>query len=294
MMLRIGACDSQSGLLYASFTRNELARIGVESELAFVRTQQHPLQHEGSAQAKHSAPHINALEEALWGGEIDVAVHALRDVSVEQREGLVITAVSQRTDPAEWLLIPREMTAQQSVLRLRPDAVAGTFNLRQTSQLLDIRPDICVQALRGEVPVCIENLRRGVYDAIVLSATEVIEWETDLGEFDVVRFDPGEFVPAPAQGVLAWQTLRDDTATRLLLREIHHPEVSALTNVERRALQLLGSDLQMSAGIHCRQDAQGHYHAFAVCQTGEILRRARLSSSTSAGLAESLVRALEV
>jgi porphobilinogen deaminase len=100
-------------------------------------------------------------------------------------------------------------------------------------------------------------------------------------------------VPAPGQGVVAWVCNRDDLKSRQLLKNIHHPEVSACTNVERRVLQHVETELQSDfLGVYCEQDASGNYHVFAVCEAGGQLKRARLSSSTRLGLAEKLVQQL--
>ena len=93
---------------------------------------------------------------------------------------------------------------------------------------------------------------------------------------------------------LVTQTNGDDTQTRLILKKIHHPEISALTNVERRVLQLMDGGCQLPLGAHCERDAAGNFHAFAACEIGGTMRRAQLSSSTSFGMAEKLVGQLRV
>jgi hypothetical protein len=138
------------------------------------------------------------------------------------------------------------------------------------------------------------HLRSGRCDALLVAAADVKWGQLDTSGLEVLAFDPGELVPAPGQGVLAWQCLRDDMATRLLLQKIHHSAVATATNVERQALRLLECHSLNSAGIHCRRDVQGHYHVSAACQKGDTLQRTRLSSCTHMGLAEAVAAALEI
>jgi hydroxymethylbilane synthase len=170
----------------------------------------------------------------------------------------------------------------------------GTSANRRKAQLLAFRPDAQLKDIRGNVPTRLEKLRSGDFDAIFLAAAGVERLGLDMSDFEVFELPAREFVPAPAQGVLAWQTNRDDTATRLILKKIHHPEVSACTNVERRVLQLMEGGCQLPLGTYCERDALGNFHAFAACEIEGQLRRTRLSSSTSFGMAEKLVAQLKM
>ena len=218
----------------------------------------------------------------------------MKDLPTSQPEGLVITAVSYRDNPADWLLVRRESVVSGKIFKLKEGAVVGTSANRRKAQLLDFRPDVHLKDIRGNVPTRLEKLRAGDFDAIFLAAAGVSRLGLDLSDFEVVELNPREFVPAPAQGVLAWQTNGDDTQTRLILKKIHHPEISALTNVERRVLQLMDGGCQLPLGAHCERDAAGNFHAFAACEIGGTMRRAQLSSSTSFGMAEKLVGQLRV
>jgi hydroxymethylbilane synthase len=108
-----------------------------------------------------------------------------------------------------------------------------------------------------------------------------------------MELNPREFVPAPAQGVLAWQTHRDDLPTRRILKQLHHPEISAVTNIERRVLQLMDGGCQLPLGVHATRDDAGNYHVFAACEIAGELRQAQISQSTSFGLAEKIVEQLQ-
>lgn len=291
--IKIGTRGSKLALWQAEFTRAELARIGVDSELVIIKTQGDVVQHLSFDKLEGKGFFTKEIEDALLRGDVDLAVHSMKDLPTSQPEGLVITAVSYRDNPADWLIIRKSALDAGKIFRIKEGAVVGTSANRRKAQLTDYRPDITLKDIRGNVPTRLEKLRAGDFDAIFLAAAGVSRLELDLSDFEVVEMNPREFVPAPAQGVLAWQTNRDDTETRLILKKIHHPEISAVTNVERKVLQLMDGGCQLPLGVHCERDAAGHYHAFAACEIGGVVRRARLSSSTSYGVAEQLVAALK-
>ena len=148
--------------------------------------------------------------------------------------------------------------------------------------------------IRGNVPTRLGKLDTREVDAVLLAGAGLTRLGLDLSAYEAVPLNPKEFVPAPAQGVLAFQVRREDLSLRAFLKKIHRPEVSRLTNVERKTLQLLGGGCQMPIGVYCERDRMGHYHAFAAAADSwdAPLRRARLSSATTANLAERLVQAL--
>ena len=292
-MLKIGTRGSKLALWQADFTRSELARIGVESELVIIKTQGDLVQHLGFDKLEGKGFFTKEIEDALLRGDIDLAVHSMKDLPTSPPEGLVITAVSYRDNPADWLIIRKEAVDTTQVFKMKQGAVVGTSANRRKAQLIDFRPDVQLKDIRGNVPTRLEKLRSGDFDAIFLAAAGVSRLALDLTDFLLVELNPREFVPAPAQGVLAWQTNRDDTATRLILRRLHHSEISACTNVERKVLQLMSGGCQLPLGVHCERDAAGNYHAFAACEVGGAMRRARVSSSTSAGVAEQLIELLK-
>lgn len=291
-MLKIGTRGSKLALWQAAFTRSELERIGVESELVIIKTQGDLVQHLGFDKLEGKGFFTKEIEDALLRGEIDLAVHSMKDLPTSPPDGLVITAVSYRDNPSDWLIIRREAVADDQIFKIKQGAIVGTSANRRKAQLIDFRPDVQLKDIRGNVPTRLEKLRSGDFDAIFLAAAGVTRLASDLSDFLVVELHPREFVPAPAQGVLAWQTHRDDTATRLIMKQLHHSEISACTNVERKVLQLLNGGCQLPLGVHCMRDASGNYHAYAACEVEGTMRRARISSSTSSGIAEHLIAQL--
>lgn len=291
-MIRIGTRGSKLALWQAEFTRSELARIGIESELIIIKTKGDMIQHLGFDKLEGKGFFTKEIEEALLRGDIDLAVHSMKDLPTEQPEGLVITAVSYRENPADWLVVRKEAVDRNQLLALKQGAVVGTSAARRKAQMSDLRPDAQLKDIRGNVPTRLEKLKSGDFDAIFLAAAGVSRIQLSLDEFELIQLHPSEFVPAPAQGVLAWQTNREDLSTRRILKQLHHPDVSAVTNVERKVLQLMDGGCQLPLGVHCYRDAAGNYHVHAACQLNSQMHRVHLSSSTSAGLAERTLQAL--
>lgn len=292
-MIKIGTRGSKLALWQAEFTRAELARIGVESELVIIKTRGDMIQHLGFDKMEGKGFFTKEIEDALLRGEIDVAVHSMKDLPTQQPEGLVITAVSYRENPADLLIIRKESVDMGKVFRFKEGGIVGTSAARRKAQLSDYRPDAILKDIRGNVPTRLDKLRTGDFDAIFLAAAGVERLGLDLSDVEVITLHPSEFVPAPAQGVLAWQTNRDDLETRRIFKKLHKTDVSAVTNVERKVLQLLDGGCQLPLGVHCTRDAQGNYHVFAACHHEGEMRRVRLSSSTNTGIADKVVREIK-
>jgi len=291
-MLKIGTSDSQIALWQAAFTQSALSSMGVESELVLFKTQSVSEQHPDSGTLDGNDLLNKALHDALLHGAVDITVHPMENLPLEQPEGLCITAVSERKNPFDLLLIRKEVYTDHKLLKLAENAVIGNSSKRRETQLRSFRPDIQWKDMSGDTLTQLEKIRAAECDAIFLAGAAVERLGLDLSDFKTFELPAREFVPAPAQGVLAWQTNRGDTATRLLLKKLHHPDVSACTNIERRVLQLMGKDYSGALGVYCERDAVGNYHAFAVCETDGQLIKTRLSSSTSFGMAEKLVEQL--
>jgi hydroxymethylbilane synthase len=140
------------------------------------------------------------IEEALLRKEIDVAVHSMKDLPTTSPEGLAITALSYRENPADWMVIRQSGTDAKALFRLREKAIVGTSSARRKAQLLHYRPDIQIKDIRGNVPTRLRKLDEGQFDAIMLAAAGLTRLEIDLSAYEVIRFSPKEFIPAPAQG----------------------------------------------------------------------------------------------
>ena len=279
----------------ANFVKDQLSALGVQAELVIIKTQGDRVQDLSFDKLEGKGFFTKELEEALLRGDVDMAVHSMKDLPTEHPAGLSITAVSHRQNPADWLLIRKEAYHPEERMHLQQGAVVGTSSLRRKTQLLHFRGDLHIKDLRGNVPTRVRKLREGQYDGIVLAAAGITRLDMDLSDLEIFKFDPKEFIPAAAQGVLAYETATDDRELRTFLKQLHHVEVAAATNVERKMLQLLEGGCHLPFGAYCEPDIMGHFHAYAAYapSVDSPVQFAQASSSTTAGLAETVLAQLE-
>lgn len=187
-----------------------------------------------------------ALEAALRAGEIDVAVHSLKDVPVEETPGLVLAALCFRADPRD-AVIARHRWRLDTLPR---GARVGTCSTRRSAQLLALRPDLELAPLRGNVDTRVRRALDGQYDAIVVAAAGV----SRLGLADAIseHLPLEKVLPAPGQGALAVQCRADDADVLALLRDLDDPEVRASAEAERGFLEGLGGGCAAPIAAHAR------------------------------------------
>lgn len=236
--LIIGTRGSDLALWQAHFVKNSLAEIGIAAELKIIKTQGDTILNLRLDKLEGKGFFTKELEEELLNGNIDIAVHSHKDLPTTHPAGLIIAAVSEREDPSELLLILKDCVDVQQKLSVKFGATVGTSSNRRKAQLLAFRPDLEVEDLRGNVPTRIQKLRDEDYDAIMIAKAGVSRLGIDLSEFYVEELDPMEFIPAPAQGVLAIQIRENDTELAELLKPLHNAAVAKEIAVERKVLQL--------------------------------------------------------
>jgi hydroxymethylbilane synthase len=174
------------------------------------------------------------LESALRSGEIDLAVHSLKDLPVESVPGLCIGAVGKRANPQDVLV----SATNQRLQDLARGARVGTSSLRREAQLRAVRQDLEILPLRGNVDTRIRKARQGDYDAIVLAAAGIER----LGLADVIsQYLPLEIMlPAPGQGAMVIQCRADDQVLLTMLQSIHDEPTHRAVTAERSFLSALG------------------------------------------------------
>ncbi|MFN2480020.1 MAG: hydroxymethylbilane synthase, partial [Pyrinomonadaceae bacterium] len=211
------------------------------------------------------------LEEALLAGRIDVAVHSLKDLPTTLPAGLAITAVTEREDPRDALVLPAGNESEgASIKRLRTGAVVGTSSPRRQAQLRHLRPDIELKDLRGNVDTRLKKLDAGWYDAIILASAGLRR----LG-FDArisAAIDPVEMLPAVGQGALGIETRSDDEATNDLVALLEHPPTRAACTAERALLFSLGGGCQVPIAAHATVAASRLRLEALVAGAGRVLR----------------------
>jgi hydroxymethylbilane synthase len=175
-----------------------------------------------------------ALEQGLREGEVDLAVHSLKDLPTEDAAGVTVGAVCLREDVRDCLV----SNGYPSLAELPEAAVVGTSSLRRVAQLRAVRSDLELRSIRGNVDTRIRKVREGEYDAAVLAAAGVRRLGLEL--FVTEWLQPEAMLPAPGQGALAVQCRSEDERTLALLEAIDDPAARAATSAERSFLRALG------------------------------------------------------
>ena len=247
----IGSRGSDLALWQAHFVQDRLKTLNIESEIKIIATKGDKIQDLSFDKIEGKGFFTKEIEEALLNKEIDLAVHSHKDLETEQPQGLTVAAVSGRADAADILLIRKECVDENQRFSLKKNAIVGTSSARRKSQFLMFRSDVEIKDLRGNVPTRIDKLRLGNYDAILLASAGVGRLKLNLNEFFVERLDPKQFIPAPAQGVLALQIREDDTELFTTLQDFNNKTIQSTCFVERKILNLFDGGCQLPLGAYC-------------------------------------------
>ena len=241
---------------------------------------------------------VREIERALVAGEIDAAVHSYKDLPTTSPERLIVAAVPERLDAADCLLGASSSVAQRDqVLPLRRDMIVGTSSARRAALIRDLRSDLKVRPIRGNVPTRIAKLREQPYDAIVLATAGLERLLDDPKSEDLARgvarfrLDPEIFVPAPAQGALAVQ-VRDDGPARAVIETLDDPMCRREVEVERSFLARVEGGCSVAAGAWCRGLDGGELVLVAVLEVDGHLRRATSSDRNGQRLARTVAKQL--
>ena len=189
------------------------------------------------------------IEEDLLSGEVDLAVHSLKDMPTVLPEGLCLTAITERANVGDAFVSNK----YDSFAELPLGAVVGTSSLRRKAQLLAARPDLTIRDLRGNVDTRLRKLDEGLYDAVILAAAGLER----LGHGDRIKdvIPSGVCLPAVGQGALAIECRTDDAEVRQMLDFLNDMPTVHATNAERAFLGLLEGGCQVPIGVHA--DVEG-------------------------------------
>lgn len=190
---------------------------------------------------------VDAFEEALLSGRIDLAVHSAKDMTMQLPKGLGIIGIPKREDPRDVLVtFDRELSGERK-------SVIGTSSLRRQFQIEQYYQAEC-KSLRGNVPTRLEKLKSGGYDGIILAAAGLKRLGLmEEKELHYRVFSPEEFVPAAGQGILAVEGRLDDELAELVGR-INDTETAISLKAERRVLEKLNAGCHEAIGIYSCMD----------------------------------------
>jgi hydroxymethylbilane synthase len=261
MRLIIGSRGSKLALWQAHWVSDRLAAAGLEIEVRIIKTTGDKLQAvtpgdplpasvaQTVAATGSKGLFIKEIEEALLAGEIDVAVHSLKDLPTEQPAGLALGAVPERED-ARDVFISRN---KQSLQGLPPGARVATSSLRRQTQLRALRPDLVYVAMRGNLDTRLRKLERGDCEALVLAAAGV--HRLGLTERISSYLSLEQMCPAVGQGALGIEIRADDGGAHEAVMPLDHSGTHQAVRAERATLRRLGGGCQVPIAAHAMVEA---------------------------------------
>lgn len=289
----IGSRGSDLALWQARFVQERLANLGHQSTITIIETKGDQIQDLSFDKLEGKGFFTKEIEGQLIARNIDVAVHSHKDLETTSPKGLVIAAIPRRESPSDVLLIAKESYVASMHFGVKEKGIVGTSSARRKNQITAFRPDVLLKDLRGNVPTRINKLRSGEYDAIMLAKAGINRLEIDLSEFETIELDPTEFIPAPAQGALALQIRDEEFELKGILEQLTDSETLAVTQIERKVLNLFDGGCQLPLGVFVNYDGE-KYHVWAsmAADWNEMPRRVHLSGEPET-LAIRVVEALK-
>ncbi len=184
------------------------------------------------------------IEKELQLKNIDIAVHALKDMPANETKGLTTDSFLERNDPREILITKNKKKLKD----LDQKSIVGTSSYRREFQIKKIRQDLNCKLIRGNVDTRIRKLNEGMYDAIILSYAGIkfLKFENEISEI----FSVEEIIPSAGQGVIALQCRENDDVTISILNKINHKETYKRAHLERNILKVLDGDCETAIGAH--------------------------------------------
>jgi len=248
--LRIGTRASLLAVTQSTWVKNQIeqAHPGIEIELVRITTKGDRILDVPLAKVGGKGLFVKEIEDALLAGEVDLAVHSMKDVPTELPDGLHIGIVPQRETPRDAFLSVR----YDSIAALPAGATVGTSSLRRRSQLAALRPDLTVVDLRGNIDTRLRKLDEGVFAAVILAGAGL--HRLNLAARITSLLEPAQMLPAIGQGALGIELRRDDAELLVGLRFLHHPATAVAVAAERAFLLRLEGGCQVPIGAHAELD----------------------------------------
>ncbi|NOZ25705.1 MAG: hydroxymethylbilane synthase [Nitrospirae bacterium] len=250
----IGTRGSRLALWQAEWVKSELERLhpGLKVELNRIKTTGDKILDVPLAKVGGKGLFVKEIEEALLRRDADIAVHSMKDVPTEFPDGLHLAVICRREDPRDAFIsqIQDSRFKIQKFEDLPRGAVIGTSSLRRACQLLNVRPDLKIKQLRGNVDTRLKKLDMGEFDAVVLAAAGIkrLGWSERITEL----LPPEISLPAIGQGAVGIECRIGDEFINGLIRPLNHEETSMCVRAERAFLRRLEGGCQVPIGAYAR------------------------------------------
>ena len=241
----IGSRGSKLALIYAERARTELLKNPeIESiDIKSITTKGDIITDVRLSEYGGKGLFCKTIEQELLDNNIDIAVHALKDMPAQETEGLLTNCFLERNDPRE-ILISRE---NKLLKDLAPGSLVGTSSFRREFQIKEIREDLNCKLIRGNIDTRVKKLKDNLYDAIILSSAGI----NSLGLNQKISqiFSTSEIIPSAGQGVIALQCRNNNNEIIELLKKVNHQSTQNCIKAERNVLKVLEGDCETAVGV---------------------------------------------
>lgn len=244
--LRIGSRGSKLALAQANLVKGLLAKKGVDTEINIIKTSGDTFTDRPLHEVQGFGVFVREIDDSMLAGQIDIAVHSMKDIPTERPPELTIAAVMKRDSPYDFLL-----TREDTKLKDLPEgSIIGTTSLRRRAQLSRFRTGFNIKELRGNIDTRLRKLKEGQYDGIFLAEAglERLKWDIP-GE----RLDPDDFVPSANQGTVVIVTKKDSEA-QIAARELNDIQTRLETRIERIIIGILGGGCLVPIGAFAQTE----------------------------------------
>jgi len=245
-LIRIATRKSPLALWQAEYVKRELERHhpGLTVELLGMTTRGDRILDAPLAKVGGKGLFVKELEQAMYEGRADIAVHSMKDVPVDLPEGMILPVICEREDPRDAFV----SAAYATLDALPQGARVGSSSLRRQCQLRERRPDLVLGDLRGNVQTRLGKLDAGEYDAIILATAGLLRLELEARIAE--RLPVEVSLPAIGQGAVGIECRADDAETLALLAPLHHPATATVVSAERAFNRRLEGGCQVPIAGH--------------------------------------------
>ena len=250
--ITIGSRGSKLALLYAKKAKDKIIEntdfSDVDIIIKSIKTKGDQVQETRLSDIGGKGLFSSNIEKELKNNNIDIAVHALKDMPATETNGLITDTFLERNDPREILITKDKKKLKELSLK----SIIGTSSYRREFQINKIRPDIKCKLIRGNVDTRIKKLKEGIYDAIILSYAGIkyLNFENEISEI----FSTDNIIPSVGQGIIALQCREEDVDIVSILKKINHHETYIRAHAERNILKILEGDCETAVGAHSKVD----------------------------------------
>jgi hydroxymethylbilane synthase len=215
---------------------------------------------------------VKEIEEALLKHDADIAVHSMKDVPTEFPEHLHLPVICKREDPRDAFLsrIQKSKFKIPKLKALPQGAILGTSSLRRSCQLLNIRPDIKIKQLRGNLDTRVRKLDEGQFEAIIVAAAGVKRLRLQKRITEILPVDIS--LPAIGQGAIGIECRIDDEFINSLIAPLNHPETSVCVKAERAFLKRLEGGCQVPIAAHATVKLKNKNSKFEIRNSKLLLK----------------------